>query len=188
MALVVNQRGEARLVETPVYTPDRNVTTVRAEVTLQANGGATAHVTRPSAAPTRRGLRARLEAEATRVERVEDGLRDHFPGARVTAVRTGDLTRVDEPARVEYAEAAIPSSAPARATPPSSPPSSPRTLRPLLGRLLLPHPRRGARHAQRLGRDPHHPPPRRRHRRRDATRGPHRISLRPSRIHHRGQR
>ncbi|MFO0609873.1 MAG: DUF3857 domain-containing protein [Polyangiales bacterium] len=107
MALVVNQRGEARLVETPVYTPDRNVTTVRAEVTLQANGGATAHVTQTERGPDAAGLRARLEAEATRVERVEDGLRDHFPGARVTAVRTGDLTRVDEPARVEY-EAAIP--------------------------------------------------------------------------------
>ena len=107
MALIVNQRGEAHLVETPVYTPDRNVTTVRAEVTLQNSGGASVRVTQTMRGPDGAGLRARLEAEATRVERVEDGIRDHFPGARVTAVRTGDLTRVDEPARFEY-DATVP--------------------------------------------------------------------------------
>jgi len=107
MALIVDQRGEARLVETPVYTPDRNVTTVESEVTVYPNHTASLRATQTLRGPDAANVRARLEAEATRIERVEDVLRDHYPGVRVTAVRTGDLSRVDDPARFEY-EAMLP--------------------------------------------------------------------------------
>ncbi|MEZ4406139.1 MAG: DUF3857 domain-containing protein [Polyangiales bacterium] len=102
MALVVNQRGEARLVTTPVYTPDRNVTRARSEVTLAADGSATIHTQQEVRGPNAAGLRSLLEAPATRPERVEDGLRELLPGVRVTNVTVGDLSDLEAPARLEY--------------------------------------------------------------------------------------
>ncbi|MFO0626042.1 MAG: DUF3857 domain-containing protein [Polyangiales bacterium] len=101
-ALIVDQRGGARFVTTPVYTPDRNVSRVEAEVALAADGAATFHVRQTLEGPGAGGLRAQLAVPATRAERVEDDLRDRWAGIRVTAVRTGDLTDVETPARFEY--------------------------------------------------------------------------------------
>ena len=106
MVLVVNQRGEARLMQTPVYTPDRNVTTITSEVAMQSTGGALFRVSQRVVGPDAGGARSTLEAQATRVERVEDQLREHYPGVRVTAVRTGDLTDVERPAEFSYDAAA----------------------------------------------------------------------------------
>lgn len=102
MALIVNQRGEARIVTTPVYGPDRNTTTVRSVVTVTATGSATVQSTQAVQGPGAAGLRSRFEAPATRAERVEDDLRDFYPGTHVTRVTVGDLDDLEIPARVEY--------------------------------------------------------------------------------------
>lgn len=107
MALVVNTRGEARLVETPVYTPERNRTTATAEVTLRSDGGASMTVQQELRGPNAAGARNLLEAQATRVERIEDDLRELLPGVRVTSVRAEGLDDVERPVRLTY-EATVP--------------------------------------------------------------------------------
>ncbi len=107
MALVVNNRGEARLVETPVYTPDRNRTTATAEVTLRSDGGASLSVRQELRGPNAAGARNLLEAQATRVERIEDDLRELLPGVRVTSVRAEGLDDVERPVQLSY-EATVP--------------------------------------------------------------------------------
>lgn len=102
VALIVDPRNGARLVTTPVYTPDRNTTRVDADVALDADGSAVFHVRQSIQGPNAGPVRAQLEAPATRNERVEDDLRDRWAGIRVTAVRTGNLTDVEAPARFEY--------------------------------------------------------------------------------------
>lgn len=103
MALVVDPRGNgARLVQTPVHTPERNWQRVTAELTLRADNTGTLHTTQEMQGPDAPALRQQLEAEATRVERVEDLLRERYPGVRVTRVTTGDLTDIEAPARLEY--------------------------------------------------------------------------------------
>ncbi len=107
MALLVNQRGEARLVETPVYTPDRNRTVATAEVTLRADGSASMTVSQELRGPNAAGVRNVLEAQATRAERIEDDLRELLPGVRVTSVRAEGLDDVERPVHLTY-EATIP--------------------------------------------------------------------------------
>lgn len=102
MVLVVDQRGVARLMQTPVYAPERNVTTVTGEVAIQPTGSALFRVSQRVVGPDAGGARSTLEAQATRVERVEDQLRDHYPGIHVTSVRTGDLTDIERPAEFSY--------------------------------------------------------------------------------------
>lgn len=101
-ALIVDPRGGARLVTTPVYPPDRNTSRVEASVALDADGSASLRVRQALQGPNAGPVRAQLEAPATRNERVEDDLRERWAGIRVTAVRTGDLTDVEAPARFEY--------------------------------------------------------------------------------------
>lgn len=107
MALLVNQRGEARLVQTPVYTPDRNRTVATAEVTLRADGGASMTVSQELRGPNAAGVRNALEAQATRAERIEDDLRELLPGVHVTSVRAEGLDDVERPVRLTY-EATVP--------------------------------------------------------------------------------
>jgi len=102
MALLVNGRGEAQLVQTPVYGPERNWQRVTSELSLAADGSATLHTTQEMQGPDAPALRQQLEAEATRVERVEDLLRDRYPGVRVTRVATGNLADLELPARLEF--------------------------------------------------------------------------------------
>ncbi len=102
MALLVDGRGEARLVRTPVYTPERNWQRITSVLTLHPDGGGTLQSTQEMQGPDAPSLRQQLEAEATRVERVEDLLRERYPGVRVTRVTTGDLTDLEAPARLEY--------------------------------------------------------------------------------------
>ncbi len=107
MGLVINQRGEARLVEIPVTPADRNTDTARTEVTVNATGGATMHQSREFRGPTAGAIRALLEAQATRVERLERQLTSHYPGVRVSDVRAGDMNLTEQPARFEF-DASIP--------------------------------------------------------------------------------
>ncbi len=107
MVLIVNQRGEARLTHIPIYTADRNTITTRAEVTLDAAGAATLHTVEDARGPSAGGVRALLEAQATRAERVERALSGTYPGVHVSEVRAGDMNDVDHPAHFEYT-AAIP--------------------------------------------------------------------------------
>jgi len=102
VALIVDPRNGARFVTTPVYTPDRNTTRVEADVTVLPDGAAEFRVQQTMRGPNAGGVRSQLEAPATRVERVEDDLRDRWAGIRVTAVRTGDLTDVEAPAAFSY--------------------------------------------------------------------------------------
>lgn len=108
MALLVDRNGQARLVRTPVYTPERNTSTVRSELTILPSGGANLRVAQELRGPNAGGARSTLEAQATRAERIEDNVREHLPGVHVTSVRTGDLTDVEQAARFEY-EATVPS-------------------------------------------------------------------------------
>jgi transglutaminase-like putative cysteine protease/tetratricopeptide (TPR) repeat protein len=107
MALVVDGRGDARLVQTPVYTPERNRTVATAELTLRADGGAALSVTQELRGPNAAGARSQLEAQATRVERIEDDLRELLPGVRVTSVRAEGIEDVERPVRLIY-EATVP--------------------------------------------------------------------------------
>lgn len=107
VALIVDPRNGSRFVTTPVYTPDRNTTRIEAEVALEAEGGAVFRVRESRRGPNADTVRAQLEAPDTRIERVEDDLRERWAGLHVTAVRTGDLSDLDAPARFEY-EARVP--------------------------------------------------------------------------------
>ena len=57
--------------------------------------------------PNAAGARNLLEAQATRVERIEDDLRELLPGVRVTSVRAQGLDDVERPVRLTY-EATVP--------------------------------------------------------------------------------
>lgn len=105
MALIVNQRGQARLTHIPIYAPDRNAITSRAEVSIDATGAATLHTVEDARGPSAGAVRALLEAQATRAERVERALSGTYPGVHVSDVRTGDMTDVDHPAHFEYTAA-----------------------------------------------------------------------------------
>ncbi len=107
MALVVNARGEAHLVETPVYTPERNRTVATAEITLRTDGSASMSVTQELRGPNAAGARNLLEVQATRVERIEDDLRELLPGVRVTSVRAEGIDDFEQPVRLTY-EATVP--------------------------------------------------------------------------------
>lgn len=101
-ALLVNQRGEARLARTPVYTPEQNTSDVTAELTLAPDGALALHTRQRVLGPDAPALRNTLEAEATRVERVEDQIRERYPGARVTRVTTNDLNNNEIAAELDY--------------------------------------------------------------------------------------
>jgi hypothetical protein len=90
-----------------VYTPERNRTVATAELTLRADGGAALSVTQELRGPNAAGARSRLEAQATRVERIEDDLRELLPGVRVTSVRAEGIEDVERPVRLTY-EATVP--------------------------------------------------------------------------------
>jgi transglutaminase-like putative cysteine protease/tetratricopeptide (TPR) repeat protein len=107
MALVVDQRGGARLTRLPVIDAQRNVVDVRTELEVSPSGAGRLRATHELRGPDASTLRGSMEAEATRVERVERWLSGAHPGLRVSNVRTGDLRNVDQPARIEY-EAEIP--------------------------------------------------------------------------------
>jgi hypothetical protein len=107
MALVVNQRGEARLTQIPHVPADRNVAQTRSEVVLQPGGGANMHVVHDVRGPGAGPFRMALEAQATRAERLEQWLAPNYPGVRVTDVRANDMNDVDHPAHVEY-DAVVP--------------------------------------------------------------------------------
>ncbi|MBI5517571.1 MAG: DUF3857 domain-containing protein [Deltaproteobacteria bacterium] len=106
-ALIVDREGGARLVQTPVYTPDRNTSSTTAQLRLAEDGSAALREDHELRGPDAGWARTTLEAQATRAERIEDYLREHFPGVRVTAVRTGDLTDIEQPARYSF-DATVP--------------------------------------------------------------------------------
>lgn len=108
MALVVSQRGEGRLVHLPFVQSANNRVELRTEVDINASGGARLRASHELRGPDAGSLRAAMEAEATRTERIERWLAGAYPGSRVSNVRTGNLGDVDAPARLDY-EAEIPS-------------------------------------------------------------------------------
>lgn len=108
MGLVVNQRGEGRLVRLPFIQSANNRVEIRTELDVNASGGGRLRASHELRGPDAGALRAAMEAQATRVERIERWLSGAYPGSRVSNVRTGDLRDVDQPARLEY-EAEIPS-------------------------------------------------------------------------------
>jgi tetratricopeptide (TPR) repeat protein len=107
MALVVSQRGEGRLVRLPYVQSADNRVELRTELEVNATGGARLRATHELRGPDAGSMRSVMEAEATRIERIERWLAGPYPGARVSNVRTGDLRNVDQPARIEY-EAELP--------------------------------------------------------------------------------
>lgn len=107
MGLVVNQRGEGRLVHLPFVQAQQNRVEVRTELDISPAASGRLRATHELRGPDAGSLRATMEAQATRVERIERWLSGANPGARVSNVRTGDLRDVDQPARLEY-EAEIP--------------------------------------------------------------------------------
>ncbi len=108
MALIVSQRGEGRLVHLPFVQSANNRVELRTEVDVNASGGARLRASHELRGPDAGSLRAAMEAEATRTERIERWLAGAYPGSRVSNVRTGPLNDVDQPARLDY-EAEIPS-------------------------------------------------------------------------------
>jgi transglutaminase-like putative cysteine protease/tetratricopeptide (TPR) repeat protein len=108
MGLVVNQRGEGRLVHLPFVQSANNRVEIRTELDVNATGGGRLRASHELRGPDAGSLRAAMEAQATRVERIERWLAGAYPGSRVSNVRTGDLRDVDLPARLEY-DAELPS-------------------------------------------------------------------------------
>jgi tetratricopeptide (TPR) repeat protein len=107
MALIVNQRGEARLTHIPVYAAERNVVTSRNEIVVDSSGSATFRASQDLQGPAAGSLRGMFDTQATRAERLERTLGAMYAGIRVSEVRTNDLGQVERPAHLEY-DATVP--------------------------------------------------------------------------------
>ncbi|MDP3274248.1 MAG: DUF3857 domain-containing protein [Deltaproteobacteria bacterium] len=102
MGLIVSQRGEGRLVTLPFLTPESNTVEVRSELDVLASGAGRWRASSEIRGSEASQIRSYLDAEATRIERVQRWDTPARPGSRVTEVHTGNLRNVDEPARFDY--------------------------------------------------------------------------------------
>ncbi|HZA51391.1 MAG TPA: DUF3857 domain-containing protein, partial [Myxococcaceae bacterium] len=100
--LIVEPDGKSTFLTTPEGRAQDNATHVSLDVTLRADGGATATGQKRIGGVQAPEYRRAYESAATRKATFEQGWAQTFPGLRVTRVSMNDVARLDQAVEVDF--------------------------------------------------------------------------------------